>query len=447
MGDLSMLHFIYNQLMRVLLPLMLIRLKSKSRKQPEYGIRWDERLGKKQILVPAGGILFHVASLGEAISATPIIQQIMQHNPTTPITVTSTTPTGSEQIKKVFAEQVTHCYLPFDLPIIQRRFINQIQPNVLVLMETELWPNLIFHAKRIGCKVMVINARMSKKSASGYKKLAKLTQQMMQRIDLVAAQFDSDAARFIQLGCKAEHVKVVGNVKFDTRLTDQMLHQINEFKQTWNQARPVWLAASTHKNEEELVLSAHKKLLSHHANLLLILLPRHPDRFDQVFELSSEQFITELKTDSQGKISEQTQVLVGDTLGEMAVYISLADIVFMGGSLVNSGGHNPFEAACQQKAILSGPHTFNFEKSYQVLEDHQACTRVNNAVELSTRIDELLNQRNKMSSMSINALECQHKYQGATAQTVKLINNQLEIAIKTTKRGQVFTNHKANAYN
>lgn len=442
-----MLHFIYNQLMRVLLPLMLIRLKRKSRKLPEYGIRWDERLGKKPIDVKAGGILFHVASLGEAISATPVINSILNKYPNLPVTVTSTTPTGSAQIKHTFADKVTHCYLPFDLPIIQRRFINQIQPNVLVLMETELWPNLIFHAKRIGCRVMVINARLSKKSAKGYKRLAKLTEQMMQRIDLVAAQFEDDAIRFAQLGCRSERIKITGNIKFDTSLSNQALKQISAFKQNWRNTRPVWLAASTHDKEEEQILVAHKHLLQQHANLLLILLPRHPERFDSVYELASEQFNCELKSETSGKVAEQTQVLVGDTLGEMAIYVALADIVFVGGSLVERGGHNPFEAACQNKAIIYGPHVFNFEKSYQILEQQQACTRVNNATELTSTITELLANPTLKQQLADNAQLCQQKFHGATRQTVELIENQLEIAIKTTKRGELFTSNKASVYN
>ena len=442
-----MLHFIYNQLMRVLLPLMLIRLKRKSRKLPEYGIRWGARLGNKNIDVAPEGILFHVASLGEAISATPVIEAILAKYPNLPVTITSTTPTGSAQIKQTFSDKVVHCYLPFDLPIIQRKFINQIQPNVLVLMETELWPNLIFHAKRINCRVMVMNARLSNKSAKGYKKLAKLTKQMMQRRELVATQCADDAQRFAQLGCRPERIKVTGNIKFDTRLSEKMQLQINQFSQNWRHTRPVWLAASTHDKEEEQILAAHKTLLDEHADLLLVLLPRHPDRFESVYELASEQFNCELKSECMGRLAQQTQVLVGDTLGEMAIYVSVADVVFVGGSLVARGGHNPFEAACQQKPIVYGPHVFNFEKSYQVLAQQQACAQVNNPAELANKIHELLTNPAQREQLANNAHNCQQKFQGATEQTVNLIENQLEIAIKTTKRGQPYSSYKASAYN
>ncbi|MER2491870.1 lipid IV(A) 3-deoxy-D-manno-octulosonic acid transferase [Catenovulum sediminis] len=444
-----MTHFIYNQLMRVLLPFMLLRLKRKSRKQPEYGVRWDERLARKKITVKSGGVLFHVASLGEAIAATPIISAFIQQNPNTTVTVTSTTPTGSQQIKQTFSEhtQVTHCYLPFDLPIIQRRFIDQIKPSVLVLMETELWPNLIHHAKRINCRVMVINARMSERSAKGYRKFAKLTFNMMQKLDLVAAQFDTDAKRFLQLGCRPDRIKITGNIKFDTRLSPSEQQNISQFVQNWQLQQPVWLAASTHPGEETQILQTHKSLVKKFPDLLLIIVPRHPDRFAQVYDECRTYFATERKTQIADKPNANTQVIVGDTLGEMAYYIALANMVFVGGSLVERGGHNPFESACQEKAILHGPHVFNFEKSYQILAEYQGCTKVNDKLGLQTQLAYLITNKSARLALAYQAKSCQQAFQGASEHTVQLINTQLNIAHKAALRREQFTTSKRRVYN
>ncbi len=438
-----MTHFIYNQLMRVLLPFMLLRLKRKSRKQAEYGFRWDERLAKKTLNVAPGGALFHLASLGETIAATPVIKSFIAQNPNVPVTLTSTTPTGSEQIKKVFGDSVIHCYMPFDLPIVQRRFINQIKPSLLVLMETELWPNLIHHTKRQGGRVLVLNARLSERSARGYQKLSKLTQAMMRKIDMVCAQFELDAQRFSELGCKPHKLKITGNIKFDTQATPAQIKFASQAKVSWRlNQRPVYLAASTHAGEEEKILAAHQQILINHPDALLILLPRHPERFDSVANLAAQTFRCQKRTELDLKLNptpiicSDTQVLIGDTLGEMDMYIALADFVLICGSLVERGGHNPFEAACQQKAILTGVHVFNFADSYRILAQQHAVITISHQSELVMQIHKLLNELAYRTKIAENAYKCQKQFQGAQAFSIRLINQQFKLAQKRKARLQ-----------
>lgn len=428
-----MTYFIYNQLMRILLPFMLLRLKRKSRKQAEYGFRWDERLAKKPLKVQSSGVLFHLASLGESIAATPVIKAFIKRHPNVPVTITSTTPTGSEQVKKVFGNTVTHCYMPFDLPIIQRRFIGQVQPALLVLMETELWPNLIHHTKRQGGRVVVMNARLSERSAKGYQKVAKLSKAMMQNIDLVCAQFDADADRFKQLGCAETKLTITGNIKFDTQPKSQLVKLANQLKLNWQLTkRPVYLAASTHQGEESQILAAHQQVLATHPNALLIIVPRHPERFEQVTDKVKVQFKLQKRSDlsADQTLNSQTQVLMGDTLGEMDLYIGLADFVFVGGSLVERGGHNPFEAACQQKAILTGSQVFNFTDSYQCLFAHNAALRVNHHHELAMQISRLIIDKAYTKTLANNAYQCQKQFQGAQQLSLNLLSQQFSLALQ-----------------
>ncbi len=421
-----MTHFFYNSLMRLLLPLVLFKMKRRAAKVPEYGIRWDERLSKKNLNVLPHGVLFHVASLGEAIACTPIIQQFMAANPRVSVTVTSITPTGSEQILKTFGDSVVHCYMPFDLPLNQARFIARIKPRLLILMETELWPNLICCAKKSGAKVMIINGRLSEKSTKRYLKFSRLTRLMMQNIDAVAAQFESDAQRFVRIGTNPRTIYVTGNIKSDTRLQAKDYALALNYQAQWQLKRPVWVAASTHEGEEELIFAAHASLLKSLPNVLLIVVPRHCERFDAAVKSAQQLFNCQRKSNLSlltGLAPDvDTQVIVGDSLGEMMLYIALADIVFMGGSLVEAGGHNPFEAACQQKAILVGPHYANFANSYRELLVHEAVRCVHTSEQLQQQLLALIQQPKTRAHLASKAHTCQQLFAGSQQRTLDLIN-------------------------
>lgn len=417
-----MAHYVYNQLMRILLPFVLWRLRCKSKKQPEYALRWNERFARKKINIPPGGVMFHVASLGETIAATPIIRAFMANNPGTSVLVTSVTPTGSKQIEKTFGDRVFHCYLPFDLPIIQRRFIAGVKPSMLVLMETELWPNLIYSAKKSDARIMVMNARLSERSAKRYAKFPHLTGAMLHNIDLIAAQFDNDAERFRHLGATNSKVVVTGNIKFDTQLSSQQISNIQRFESCWQRNSRVWMAASTHEGEEALLLDVHKRLLHKYSDAILIIVPRHPDRFDAVFDAAAKEFHCEKKSLINSAIGNKTHVVIGDTLGEMHLYISVADVCFIGGSLVEMGGHNPFEATCQGKPVIHGPHVFNFRRSYELLGELAASTQIESALALEAELLDLFDDNNTLVEMAECAQACQAEFQGASIYTVELLD-------------------------
>ncbi|MDN4502485.1 lipid IV(A) 3-deoxy-D-manno-octulosonic acid transferase [Alteromonadaceae bacterium BrNp21-10] len=420
--------FVYNLVFILALPLVYIRMQLKALKQPDYGKRWHERMALVKLRVPADGVLFHVASLGEAIAASAVIQRFMQIHSDVAITITCMTPTGSAYIQKTFGDRVHHCYLPYDIALLQWWFLSRVRPRVVVLMETELWPNLLRCAKQRGIRTLLINGRLSARSAKGYAKVPAITQGMLRDLDCIGAQFKSDAQRFTELGCDAKKLMVTGNVKFDVSLSPRQSELNKALRDQWQLNRPVWLAASTHHGEERKILKAHQKLLEQIPNALLILVPRHPQRFDAITIQCAEHFICEKKTAIRTAPNSDTQVLIGNTMGEMMQYMSLADVVFMGGSLVERGGHNPFEAACQKKPIIAGKHVFNFEDSYRLLSEYNALIMLDGEKNLSTSVSSLLLQPSKRKQLGDNALLCQQASRGATVETLKLIQQQYQIA-------------------
>ncbi|WP_158970709.1 lipid IV(A) 3-deoxy-D-manno-octulosonic acid transferase [Paraglaciecola sp. L3A3] len=358
--------YVYNCLIRLLLPLLFIRLWYKGISDPGYRCRWAERLG--YINAPSNsrnGICFHCVSVGEAIAAAPLIKQIQQQYPHFSVTITTTTPTGSEQVKNIFGDSVFHTYLPFDAPRAVKRFLRQIQPRLLILIETELWPNLLHFAHEYSVKILLANARLSAKSAAGYQRLKPLTGKMMDNITHIAAHNQQDGNRFIDLGLLQEKLSVTGSIKFDLSISEDLLKQSRELKSLWatinhDQQRPIWVAGSTHPGEEELILQVYKQLLATQPNLLLILVPRHQARFEHVAQLIKKHQFSFVRRTDKSAVNAETQIVLGDTMGELLLFWSIADMAFVGGSLVNHGGHNPLEPCIFNIPVVSGPNVRNF---------------------------------------------------------------------------------------
>ncbi|MFT6155095.1 MAG: 3-deoxy-D-manno-octulosonic-acid transferase [Bermanella sp.] len=350
----------------------------RARKAPEYSKRWWQRFGFFSIPNNASnqnkssGIWFHTVSMGEFIAAAPLIQQTLAANPQMLITVTTTTPTGSAQVQKQFAEeiaagQVFHVYLPYDLPWLLNGFIRKIKPGLLVILETELWPNLIHCAKKSGCKVMVINARLSERSAKGYGKVASLTKSMLRQVDCLAVQNSTDGQRFLQLGMPEQNMQVTGSIKFDLTIDQSLIEQGLQWRKVWGENRKVIVVASTHLGEDQIALSAFKQALDDHPGSLMVVVPRHPERFDQVAKLI-EQHGFKLGRRSQDSISEHNEVVLLDTMGELVLFLAASDVCIMGGSFVEKGAHNPLEAAALKVPVLIGPSQFNFALICEQLE-------------------------------------------------------------------------------
>lgn len=405
---------LYTLLLHLALPLIALRLALRARKAPAYARRIRERFSFGLPPMQAGGIWVHAVSVGESIAAAPMIRALQARHPELPITVTCMTPTGSERIQALFGDSVQHCYLPYDLPWAAARFLNRVKPRLAVVMETELWPNHIHQCTKRGIPVAVANARLSERSARGYARFGKLTAPMLAELSLIAVQTQAEAQRFLALGARPECVDVTGSIKYDLKIDAELPQRAAELRRQWQtEQRPVWIAASTHAGEDEIILAAHRQLLKTRTDALLILVPRHPERFEAVHELCLNQGLTTRRRSTGQDVQAGDQVLLGDTMGELLFLYALADIAFVGGSLVANGGHNLLEPAALGKPVLSGPHLFNFLEIATQLREAGALSEVENAEQLAGRLATLLDAPTEIARMSQAGLAVLKANQGA----------------------------------
>ena len=407
---------LYTLLFHLGLPLVALRLWLRARKAPAYRQRIGERFAVGLPAMQRGGIWVHAVSVGESIAAAPMIRALLAQYPGLPVTVTCMTPTGSERIKAVFASEprIQHCYLPYDLPWAAGRFLDHVQPRLGIIMETELWPNHIHQCARRNIPVVLANARLSERSARGYARFAGLTRPMLAAMSWFAVQTEAEARRFRDLGARPECVAVTGSIKFDLSIDPQLPEQAAQLREQWQATgRPVWIAASTHAGEDESVLAAHRQLLSSHPDALLILVPRHPERFNSVHELCQQQGFTTVRRSSGQVVTPDTSVLLGDTMGELLFLYALADSAFVGGSLVPNGGHNLLEPAALAKPVLSGPHLFNFLEIAALLRQAGALEEVGDPVALAMAVQRLFDQPQLARSMADAGLGVMTANQGA----------------------------------
>ncbi|SFP76228.1 3-deoxy-D-manno-octulosonic-acid transferase [Geopseudomonas sagittaria] len=381
---------LYTLLLHLALPLIALRLYLRGRKAPAYRQRIAERFAFKLSPLKPGGIWVHAVSVGESIAAAPLIRALREHHPELPITVTCMTPTGSERIRALFGDQVQHCYLPYDLPWAAARFLDRARPKLAVIMETELWPNHIHQCARRGIPTVLANARLSAKSARGYARFAGLTRPMLAEMSWIAAQTEAEAERFRQLGARPECVSVTGSIKFDLTIDPELQSRAQALRASWGaDQRPVWIAASTHAGEDEIILAAHRRLLAEKSDSLLILVPRHPERFEAVHVLCQREGFATVRRSSGQPVGEGDQLLLGDTMGELLFLYALADVAFVGGSLVPNGGHNLLEPAALGLPVLSGPHLFNFLEIAAQLREAGALAEVADTQALHEAVQQL----------------------------------------------------------
>ena len=410
---------LYSLLFHLLLPLIALRLLWRAWRAPAYARRIAERFAFGLPPLKPGGIWVHAVSVGESIAAAPLIRQLLMLYPQLPITITCMTPTGSERIQAMFggAEyqgRVQHCYMPYDLPWAAARFLKRLQPRLAVVMETELWPNHIHQCARLGIPVALANARLSERSARGYARFARLTAPMLAELSLIAVQTQVEAERFLALGARSEAVQVTGSIKYDLTIAPQLLEQATAQRQQWQlDGRPVWIAASTHAGEDEIVLAAHRQLLQVRADTLLILVPRHPERFNSVYELCQREGFSTVRRSTGNPVNAEQQVLLGDTMGELLLLYALADIAFVGGSLVPNGGHNLLEPAALGKPVLSGPQLFNFLEISAQLRAAGALGEVRDTDSLAAAVQRLWQQPDESARMREAGLEVMLRNQGA----------------------------------
>lgn len=409
--------WLYNLLFALSLPLLLARLWWRGRKLPAYRQRIGERFGGPSSAAPANPqpsqktIWLHAVSVGESIAAAPVIEKLLTEF-NYRVVVTTTTPTGSAQVLARFGDRVIHVYNPYDLPCFINRFLQRYQPSLLIVMETELWPNTLACCTQAGIPTLLANARLSAKSARGYQRFSHLSRQLMQNLSSVAAQNTVDGQRFIELGLAPQKLTVTGNIKFDMTLTDAVQEKAALFRQNLGQ-RPVLIAGSTHPGEDEIVLDAFSQIRRQYPDLLLILVPRHPDRFKDVAELcSSRQF--SLVNRSQNQIpTAEDDILLGDTMGELSLLYGCADIAFIGNSLNGGGGHNLLEAALWSIPIVSGPGLFNFQQIATDLSARNALAIVDSSQTLADICLRLLKFENEAKIMGHEAYNYVEQNRGA----------------------------------
>ncbi|MCP5325308.1 MAG: lipid IV(A) 3-deoxy-D-manno-octulosonic acid transferase [Oceanospirillaceae bacterium] len=416
-----MARLIYSAVFCLFLPLVLVRMLLRSRKAPAYRQRLWQRFGVVTGPLRRGGVWFHTVSVGEFLATEPLIRSFMQQHPDVPVTVTCTTPTGSEQIQKRLGQLVQHSYLPWDIPLFLYVFLWRFRPRTLVIVETELWPNLVHCSKKMGCKVLVVNARLSEKSAKGYARFAFISKPLLAKIDHLACQGKADAKRFLQLGFDAARLSIAGSIKFDIAPGDDVYAKGKEYRALWGEHRPVWIMASTHAGEDDIALAAQRWLIQKRPDVLLVLVPRHPERFNDVAaQVTANQFSLARRSQMQD-VNNKTQVLLVDSMGELMGFYAAADIAVLGGSFVPNGGHNPLEPAALGLPVIMGPSQFNFAQICQQLSEAHALATVDNSTDLGKQLNTWFENENARSDTGRNGADVVKANQGAKQKLLHLI--------------------------
>ena len=421
------MRYLYSFLFYCAVPLIFVRLWRRSRRAKAYGKRWKERFAFIELPDSARqGLWIHAVSVGEVLAAVPLVKAIRQHYPTLPIVMTTMTPTGSARVQANFNDTVYHFYVPYDLPTVVHRFLARVQPCAAIFLETELWPNIFYQCKKNNIPLMLANARLSESSARGYAKVKSLTSKMLSAITILGAHATIDAARFIQLGMEPQRVHVTGSIKFEIKVPTSILEQGEALRRFLNNShegsnRPIWIAASTHEGEEDQILETHRKVLDALPNALLILTPRHPERFERIVQLAKKRGFITVSRSRGDACTANTQVFIGDTMGELMLFFAAVDVAFIGGSLVPNGGHNLLEPAALGVATLTGPATFNFVDITRMLLDARAAIQIQNSDELAQQVIYLLQHSDERSEMGERGREVIEANRGALAANLLLI--------------------------
>jgi 3-deoxy-D-manno-octulosonic-acid transferase len=415
------MRYVYSLVFTLALPLIFLRLLLRSLRVPAYRQRWAERLGMFQdpAIVPQG-LWLHAVSVGEVVAAVPLINALLAKFPHLPLTVTTTTPTGSQRLRQSLGAKVTHVYMPYDLPWAINGFLDKIKPSCLIIMETELWPNLLNVCQSHKIPVILVNGRLSDKSMRGYMRIHSFVSSMLQQVTFVAAQSEHDAARFRQLGLAADKLQVSGNLKYDVQVPI-LQQQLGKDLKGKMADRFIWVAASTHGGEEEQILTAFKTIQEKCPQCLLILVPRHPDRFNDVANLLERNSLEFVRRSQGTACSNSTAVLLGDTMGELNIFYAAADVAFVGGSLIPFGGHNLLEPAGLGVATVTGPHTTNFQEITKKLQEAGGLCIVQDADQLAVQLLEMFEQITLRFNIGAKGLAVVEQNRGAVSNVVGVV--------------------------
>ncbi|MCF7355394.1 lipid IV(A) 3-deoxy-D-manno-octulosonic acid transferase [Vibrio sp. CK2-1] len=430
-----MLYF-YTLFSILLSPIILFHLLRKKEGKPKVGKRWKEYLGfAPKTTFTENPIWIHAVSVGEVIACTPVIISLRNKLPQTPIIITTTTSTGAVQVQDIINNKlnndklIQHRYMPLDIPFSLKIFIKKINPKELLIVETELWPNVLKVTSKNNIPVTLLNARLSEKSYLNYNRFNFIKKNIFPYIDKLCVQNSEDADRFISLGVKKEKVTITGSIKYDFDISLEQIKKGKNLKRNLGIKRPIWIAISTHEGEEKLLLDSHKKLLIDNNNILLIIAPRHPERFNTVKKLINSYSMksitrTEHLKDHLVDLGDYS-VYLADTMGEIFTLIEASDVCFVAGSLLGKkvGGHNVLEPAALSKPILMGPSYYNFKSITNTLINGKGLIICNNAEEIANQINNIISNKNISNEMGQKNLEQYQKNKGAVTSTIEKILN------------------------
>ncbi|WP_067518911.1 lipid IV(A) 3-deoxy-D-manno-octulosonic acid transferase [Endozoicomonas ascidiicola] len=422
-----MSRFFYSLLLYLMSPLVVARLYSRAKKAPEYSKRKAERFGFFRLPESDKPLIWvHSVSVGETIASAPLVKRLQQDYPRHRILITTMTPTGSAQVQKIHGDSVEHVYACYDFPDAVSRFLNKTRPDIAIVIDTELWPNTIAACHQRGIPVLIANARLSERSAKGYGRFSGLVKPMLQQINRVAAQNEETAQRFLNLGLPEQQMTVTGSIKFDLDVSTETVSAGKALRQQWQQGMGenirILIAASTHEGEDQQVLDAYKLIQKTNPEARLVLVPRHPERFDKVCQLIQENHLSVIRHSAGVAPKSETRVILGDTMGEMMKLFAASDIAFVGGSLVATGGHNMLEPAALGLPVLSGPHIFNFEEISQSLVEAGGMKLVSGSEDLANSVVALLNNPSICEEMANNGSQFVKQNTGALHKTMALID-------------------------
>lgn len=394
--------WLYSALLYLIFPVILLILWYRGIKEPAYRRNIAQRFGHVPEAPEAGCIWVHAVSVGETLAAVPLIRRLMAQYPDRPMLVTTMTPTGAERVHAAFSDRVRHCYIPYDLPHMVKRFVNRVRPALLVIMETEVWPNIVHACASRDIPVVLANARLSQGSARGYGRVRPLVRPVFRQLTWIAAQAAPDERRFRELGVDPARMSVTGSIKYDVAVGRETRDMAEELRREVGEGRPVWIAASTHEGEDEAILKAHAAIRRSHSDALLILVPRHPERFDTAARLVEEAGLSLARRSASDSVRDSA-VYLADTMGDLLMLFGVSDVAFVGGSLIPRGGHNPLEPAAWSRPIVMGPHVFNFASVCERLEEQGGLIYVQGEEELGSQVGLLFSDGGRRQRMGENA--------------------------------------------
>jgi len=423
------LRFIYSFLIYLSIPFFVLHLLWRGRKAPAYLKRWQERFGYYDFPPTRDTIWIHAVSVGEVQATMPIVKALHEQSPEKTIVITTTTPTGSQRVRDIFGMDLIHVYAPYDTPGAVKRFLQQLQPSIAVIMETEIWPNLFNICSQQHIPVILANARLSERSARGYHKIHGFISGTLNTAAMIAAQTQLDKERFVSLGVNPEHIQVTGSVKFDVRIAADVHERAAVMRREWGVNRSVLIAASTHEGEESQVLNAFEQIRQLVPNVLLVLVPRHPERFAKVTALCYKRGYKTVLRSEQYSCDPETQIFIGDTMGELDLFYAAADVAFVGGSLVPHGGQNPVEPAAMGLPVIIGPHMFNFQEIVYLLLEAGGAERVQDVQQLASVATGLLKDANLRNKFGERGQAVVESNRGAVDRLIAIIKTHIATAV------------------